>query len=280
MLRASVLVIGDEILGGFVRDTNSGWIAARLQSHGVELDRIVTVPDDLDAIDEALTTELARDRPRLVLTTGGVGSTPDDITYEAVAASLGRELVEAPDIAPWIARAVDWTASHGLEVDDVFVERMTRMARVPDGARTIARGGGFAPGIRVDVDGGIDDRRGATVVVLPGVPSQVRAIVSEAVEPQLLAGRGTEQAVVEITHGYPESLLNEVFASIAARHPGVKVGSYPDVPMLVRLRGPADEVASARRLLETFLDDLDARPAGVRIRHAWSQRFGGQDEAS
>lgn len=276
-LEASVIVIGDEILGGFVQDTNSGWLARRLQHHGVELSRIVTVPDDLAAIDEALQTELSRSRPRIVFTSGGIGSTPDDLTYQGVAESLGRELVVDPVLAHRIDGAVSWTQEHGLEVDDRFVDHMMQMARIPRGAARLRDTGSFAPGIRVDVDGGLDDPEGATVVVLPGVPSQFQGIVAEAVEPELLAGRGVETTATEITHGYPESVMNRCFDELAERWPDVKIGSYPGAPMLVRLRGRPGEVEDARRHVEEFLVDLDAGP-GVGVREAWARRFSPVEE--
>lgn len=271
-LEASVIVIGDEILGGFVQDTNSGWLARRLEHHGVELSRIVTIPDDLTAIDEALQTELSRSRPRIVFTSGGIGSTPDDLTYQGVAASLDRDLVVDPVLAHRIDGAVTWTQEHGLEVDDRFVDHMMQMARVPAGSERLRDTGSFAPGIRVDVDGGVDDPVGATVVVLPGVPSQFHRIVTEAVEPDLLAGRGVETTSVEITHGYPESVLNHCFDELAERWPDVRIGSYPGAPMVVRLRGPRDDVERAHRHVEDYLADLDEGP-GAGVREAWAQRF-------
>lgn len=273
MLEASIVVIGDEILGGFVQDTNSGWMAQRLQRHGVPLSRIVTVPDDLGAIDAALQAELARSRPRVVVTSGGIGSTPDDITYEAVAASLGRGLVEEPTMARRIGGALEWTREQGVDVTDGFAWHMMRMARVPDGARLL-RHGGWAPGIAVDVDGG-SDAGGATIVVLPGVPSQLRAIFSEAVEPELLADRNEPPEIREITHGFPESALNLCFARVLEEHPTVKLGSYPGVPMLVRLSGASVHVEAAAHLVTTFIRELEADPAGARLAAAWADRFGG-----
>lgn len=270
-------MIGDEILGGFVQDTNSGWLAQRLQHHGVELSRIVTVPDTLEAIDEALQRELARSRPRAVFTSGGIGSTPDDLTYEGVARSLGRDLVVDPVLAHRIDGAIAWTQEHGLDVDDDFVDHMMRMARIPDGAERLRDSGSFAPGIRVDVDGGITDPGGAAVVVLPGVPSQFHRIVTEAVEPDLLAGHGADVASAEVTHGYPESVLNRCFDQIAEGWPDVKIGSYPGAPMMVRLRGRPDAVEAAERHLEGYLADLDAGP-GRGVRQAWARRFGGSTE--
>jgi molybdenum cofactor synthesis domain-containing protein len=273
VLEASVVVIGDEILGGYVTDANSPWLADRLRTHGVPLTRVHVVPDELDAIDEVLQAELARTRPRLVLTTGGVGSTPDDITYEAVAASLGRDLVEDPVISARIDGALDWTQQQGLEVDEEFAWHLKRMARVPSGSRLLLHEAGWAPGVAVDIDGGME-REGLTVVVLPGVPHQLRSIVERTIEPQLLAGRNDVPAVVEIEHGLPESALNLTFAELLRQHPGVKLGSYPGDPMLVRLTGYEEDVAAAERLVRGRIEDLEASPAGARLRAAWARRQG------
>ncbi len=271
-LRASILVIGDELLGGFVKDTNSGFIAERLQRHAIPLDRVHVVPDETDAIDEALQAELGRARPRLVLTTGGIGSTPDDITFEAVAESLGRGLEEDPTIARLLQGAIVWTQSMGVSMDDEARHQFLRMARVPAGA-TMVPTDGWAPAVRVDVDGGIDDPGGATIVILPGVPSQTRTLVKTGLEPLLMAGRNAPWLVVEIEHGYPESLLNPTFLRLAAAHPDVKLGSYPGAPMLVRLQGVPEQVAAAEALVRGDLEVLDASEGGQRIAAAWRERL-------
>lgn len=273
MLEASILVIGDELLGGYVTDANSPWLARRLRAHGVPLTRVHVVPDDAAAIDEALTAELARSRPRVILTSGGIGSTPDDLTYEAVAASLGRDLVEDATIGERIDGALAWTRAQGLEVTDRYAWHLRRMARIPAGSRLLLRDQGWAPGVAVDVGGGAL-AGGATVVVLPGVPSEFRAIVAEVVEPQLLAGRNRPPTVVELDHPFPESALNLVFERVLAEHPEVKLGSYPGRRMLVRLSGPAPAVEAAAELVATEIAALEASPGGARLASAWSGRRG------
>jgi molybdopterin-biosynthesis enzyme MoeA-like protein len=271
MLEASIVVIGDEILGGFVQDTNSGWAATRFQAHGVPLTRIHTIPDRLDAIDEVLQHELRRSRPRVVVTSGGIGSTPDDLTYEGVAASLGRELVADPTLTGRIEAALEWTRQQGIDVTDAFAWHMMRMARIPEGAQLVPHGG-WAPGVRLDVDGGADDD-GVTVVVLPGVPSQFRAIFGEGVEPHLLAGRNEIPTVREITHGFPESALNLCFDRVGKDHPSVALGSYPGVPMMVRLSGPDEAVELAADQVSSYIRQLEADPAGARLAAAWADRL-------
>lgn len=274
LLHASIIVIGDEILGGFVRDTNSGWLASRLLHHGIRASRVHTVPDTFEAIDEAISTELERSRPRLIATSGGIGSTPDDITFEAVAATLGRDVEEHPVLARRVRRALDWTRDKGVTVDDEFAGHMLRMARIPAGGELLPGSRAFAPGIRIDLDGGIDDPAGATILVLPGVPSQFRAIVEDN-EDELLAGRAEPRRVIEVTHGFPESALNRCFARILDEHPEVDLGSYPGVPMMVRLIGPPAATEAAAEQVRGYIGELLDDPAGRRLADAWAARFGG-----
>jgi molybdenum cofactor synthesis domain-containing protein len=271
MLEASILVIGDEILGGFVQDTNSSLLAERLREHGVPLSRIHTVPDELAAVDECLQLELGRSRPRLILTTGGIGPTPDDVTFEAIAASLGVPLVEEPWIASRVEMAIGWQGEQGIDVTDEFRTHMMRMARIPEGGELVNREGGWVPGIRYDVDGGIDATEGATIMILPGLPSELRGITTDVIEP-LVEGRNPPFAVRELTHGFPESALNLCFASLMDRYPAVKVGSYPGVPMIVRLMGDPEAVDAAMVELRAFVSELEAGGAG-RLREAWTARF-------
>ncbi len=265
-----MIVVGDEILGGYVVDTNSPVAARMLRDEGVPLSRVHVVADDLADIDEALSAELARSRPRLILTSGGIGSTPDDLTYEAVAASLDRPLVEEPTIGERIDGALEWTRSQGLEVTEEFAWHLGRMARVPEGSHLLARDGGWAPGIAVDIDGGLD-AGGATVVVLPGVPSEFESLLRAAVVPALVAGRNARPYVRELTHPYPESALNLAFADVIARHPDVKLGSYPGEPMLVRLTGSEDAVEAAAERIQAAITALDESPAGTRLAAAWTR---------
>jgi molybdenum cofactor synthesis domain-containing protein len=271
-LRASIVVIGDEILGGYVQDTNSGWLAGRLQHLGVPLERVSTVPDDLAAIHEALEAELARLRPRLVLTSGGIGSTPDDLTMEAVATYLDRSLVVEPEIDRRISRALEWTAAQGVTLTHDHERAMRKMSLVPDGAYLLDGARGVAPGVAVDIDGGCEHDGGATLVILPGVPTELRRIASGSIEPLLLAGRGRPQHVEELTHPYPESVLNEVFNRLVAEFPDVHLGSYPGAECIVRLKGEPERVGAAMGLVREALAALGTDPGAQRLRAAWAER--------
>lgn len=278
-LEASMVVIGDEILGGYVTDANSPYLAERLQHHGVPLTRIHVVPDDAGDIDEALQAELARSRPRVIVTSGGIGSTPDDITFEAVAASLGRGLVEDPDIAARLQEIAAWTREQGMDAGEEFTWHLMRMARVPQGSRLLRHGDSWVPAVAVDVDGGPSDGLdggpapdAATVVILPGVPSEFRRLVSGVLEPTFLAGRNDVPTVVEVEHSLPESALNLTFSAMLERYPQVKLGSYPGRPMLVRLTGRSTEVAGAEAMVRRAIDALESSPGGANLAAAWAAR--------
>ncbi|WP_370323855.1 competence/damage-inducible protein A [Euzebya sp.] len=271
---ASIVVIGDEILGGFVHDTNSHWLAGRLQDLGIPLDRVQTVPDTLAAIDEALRLELARSRPRLIMTSGGIGSTPDDVTMAGVAATLGVGLEVDDDIDAAITRALEWTAAQGVAVTDAHERAMRRMAEVPAGAYLLAGARGVAPGVAVDVDGGLAGG-GATIVILPGIPGELRRIFDTGVAAELLTGLGSPQHVVELTHPYPESTLNPLFDRLVEEFDDVHLGSYPGNPCTVRLKGARPRVEAAADLVRDHLAALEGDPSSTRLREAWAARWTG-----
>lgn len=272
-IRVSIVVIGDEILGGFVADTNSGWLASRLQTLGFPLDRVSTVPDSFEAISEALETELGRARPRLILTSGGIGSTPDDLTFEAVARHLGTGLRIEPLIDERITAALAWTASQGVDVTPEHERSMRKMSLVPQTARVLLGSAGLLPGVAVDVDGGCGVDSGATIVVMPGVPTELRRIFDEGVVAQILLDKGVPQHVEELAHPYPESILNPVLDRLVVEFPDVHLGSYPGRECTVRVKGPRDRVQAAMELVRGYLDELAKDPGAAKLSAAWQARW-------
>lgn len=267
-MRASIVVIGDEILEGFVRDSNSGWLAERLRDHAITLDRVVVVPDEVDAIVEALGAELARPRPRLVFTSGGVGTTPDDRTMAAVAAFLDVDLVSEPALARMVDGIIARLTERGHRIDESQRAVLSKLARVPRGARSLAGPDGGPPGVCIDVDGGVEAEGGAAVIVLPGVPEQFRDLIGR-LESTLLAGRGVPRHVVELRHSYPESALTPTLEALEHQMPGVRIGSYPGAECLLRVQGRPDDVERAVAELERVIHGLDADPGMQRLSAAW-----------
>ena len=195
-----LITIGTELLLGFTIDTNSAFAGQALGEIGVRITRRTSVPDEPAAVREAVGEALAR--TGLVLTTGGLGPTKDDLSKNAVAELLGLPLEFRPEI--WEALTARW-ARMGRKIS----ERNRCQAEVPRGATVLPNPRGTAPGLWITAGRG-------EVVMLPGVPSEMRGLVREEVVPRLAArsgGRVVRSRVLRTT-GIPESALAERLAPV------------------------------------------------------------------
>lgn len=266
-LRAAVVVVGDEVLDGFVAEGNAAWLAPRLRESGIDLVRIVVVPDEIDVIAAELRTLLEM-RPSLIFTTGGVGGTWDDVTYEAVALATDRGLQVSAELHGPLEKIIGWYAENGYELDEDAVAGMMRIATVPAGGQVLKLGSWLAC-VQLDLNGGFHADSGATIVMLPGPPGHVQALVDRVVLPRILGGQRTELEVREVEHSYPETMLVGELARIRRRHPLAKAGSYPGDPMIIRFTGPRAEVEQATDELRAHLAVLHADPRTGFIRDGW-----------
>jgi molybdopterin-biosynthesis enzyme MoeA-like protein len=164
-------------------------------------------------------------------------------------------------------------ARQGWPLSEGHARSLHKMALVPNTAYLLPGASGVVPGVAIDVDAGSGAEGGATIVVLPGVPSELRRIMMEGVEPALLVGRGEPPHVVEIRHGYPESTLNPVLDRIVAEFPDVHLGSYPGALCVVRLKGAKEQVEEAAALVRHYLDQLDRDEGAARARERWRRRW-------
>lgn len=200
---AAILVIGDEILSGRTRDSNSGHIAHYLLQLGVETREIRVVPDVEDEIVAAL--DALRGRYTYVFTTGGIGPTHDDITADAVAKTFGVELIED-------ARAIKLLLER-IKPEDLNAARR-RMARIPVGAELVANSVSKAPGFWI-----------GNVIVMAGVPAVMQAML-DAVAPKLSRGAPLLSETVDAA-GKPEGAYAAGLATLAKKFPDLSIGSYP-----------------------------------------------------
>ncbi|MCB9663402.1 MAG: competence/damage-inducible protein A [Alphaproteobacteria bacterium] len=221
MSAASVVVIGNEILTGKFADENGPYFVRRFRTLGVDLVRLVVIRDVVDEIaDEVARCAQGADH---VFTTGGVGPTHDDRTFEGVAAAFDLPLRVDP-------RLVEIMEGFGMEATDANL----RMATVPEGAELVLHPTMPYPVIRV-----------RNVWVLPGVPQLVKQKF-EVIAPQLA---GEAVRCVRIYANDHESEVASLLAGAQAAHPAVEIGSYPrfhgrDHRLIVTLEA-RDEVALA-----------------------------------
>ncbi len=236
-MKASILAVGAELLGTDRLDTNSLALTEVLRRRGVELVSKAVVGDDVVEIAETLGG--LRERADLLLVTGGLGPTRDDLTREGVARLLGRSV--AVDEAVW------------SEIERGFRKLGRRIPRVNrkqaervDGAEMLPNRAGVAPGLRIEDPAPLP--RGTTYFLFPGVPRELKALVVDALDPWLAEraedGAGFDQVEVRVAC-LPESVVEERIAPVYERF-GDDMVSVLARPGEIRLRLRADGPTSGR----------------------------------
>ncbi len=232
---SSIVAIGDELVGGFTLDTNSHWMAERLRLLGYPVKRVTQIRDKPAEIVEQLHR-------------GGLGPTPDDRTFAALAGALGRELVIWEETRARIARRVQRMHEAGLLESPELTEGNLRMARIPDGpAHVFKNRRGMAPGV-------VYEEQGKRIFVLPGVPLEMKGIFTEELEPEFLAA-GSAATVREVRFTFAvEARFYPLMRELEEKYPDVSVGSYPNFEtkeLVIRILAAepkrADEVAEIVR---------------------------------
>jgi nicotinamide-nucleotide amidase len=213
ILVAELIAVGTELTVGETTDTNSGELARSLVAHGVVVGRMSQLPDELDVVVDGLRNALAR--ADLVVTTGGLGPTPDDLTREAVAAVCDERLVVDEGVLAWLREL--W-ARRTLP----FPETNVKQAWVIPSAASLPNGNGTAPGWWVDRPDG------RVIVTLPGPPRELRPMWADEVLPRLAArGVGTDSEVRTLRlHGIGESQVAERLGEAILRAANPVVATY------------------------------------------------------
>jgi molybdenum cofactor synthesis domain-containing protein len=219
---SSIVAIGDELVGGFTLDTNSHWMAERLRLLGYPVKRVTQIRDKPQEIVEQLHRELDDGEVTDVFVSGGLGPTPDDRTFAALATALGKELMIWEETRARIERRVHRMHSMGLLESPDVTEGNLRMARIPTGpAHVFKNRRGMAPGT-------IYEANGKRIFVLPGVPLEMKGIFTEELEPQFLTA-GSAATVRELRFTFAvEARFYPLMRELEEQFPDVSVGSYPN----------------------------------------------------
>jgi nicotinamide-nucleotide amidase len=221
-LKAEIITVGDEILIGQVVDTNSAYLASELNKLGISVIQITSVSDNRQSIIRAL--DNAAQHADLIITTGGLGPTSDDITKQTLAAYFHSRLTQHPKVLENIRSLL---AYRRVELNDLNIKQ----AELPDNCEVLHNSAGTAQGMWFKKDG-------RDFISLPGVPYEMKAIYHEEME-QRLKQRFDLPAihhVTVLTHGMPESemagLIHDWEESLPAN---IKLAYLPS-PGILRLR--------------------------------------------
>lgn len=238
LLTAELLSVGTELTVGDTRDTNAGELAGVLTARGVRVARLTALPDDLGAVTEAFRTGLAR--ADLVVSTGGLGPTPDDLTRESIAAACEESVTVDPELEAWLREL--W-ARRGIAFPALNLKQAWR---IPS-ADSLPNPNGTAPGWFVTrPDGRI-------VVALPGPPREMRPMWADHALPRLQA-RGLGAEVASRTYrlaGIGESQVAERLGEPLLRAANPQVATYARAEAVdVRVSATAEPTRSAEQVVE------------------------------
>jgi molybdenum cofactor synthesis domain-containing protein len=229
------VTVGNELVSGDTVNTNGSWLAGRLEELGFDVLMVVAIPDD-----EARVAALVRAQSEevdVVLVTGGLGGTPDDITREAIAAAFSVPQEEQAEVAERLRARFSGDPDY-----------VTRWAQLPAGSRPLEIDHGGAPGFVL-----------GNVYVFPGLPSEMKPMF-DTIAGELEGGRpiGSWRRTYRTT----ESRIVAVLEAAGEQHPDVRIGSYPSfgaegsaVEIVLKSSDP-EALAAARTWLEGELDRL------------------------
>lgn len=246
MVRVEVLAVGRELLIGRTVNTNGYWVGRRLARMGSMVARMAIVDDDLGEISSALNEILGRS-PDFVISMGGLGPTPDDMTLKGIARALGVGL-RLNERALEMIRERYTKLGRELEL----TPQRKKMAMLPERATPIRNEEGTAPGVRL--------KSGKTVIFcLPGVPREMKSMFRSSVEPEIRArvGKLYRKTVRLSIEGIYESALAPIIEEELSRYPSAYIKSHPkgvrrgvsrielDIVFVNEKRSEAEKLAAA-----------------------------------
>jgi molybdenum cofactor synthesis domain-containing protein len=213
-----ILCVGNELLSGITLNTNAHWIAIQVAGTGGTVSRVTVVRDDLGEISGAVKESLAR-RPDILVMTGGLGATYDDLTLEGVALALRKKIILDDRAVKMLKKSYSFRRLHY----ELTNERL-KMAKIPEGSTPIQNLVGSAPGVM--------EQAGATkIFCLQGVPSEMKAIFEKHVLPLIKEGVGTfvAQEVNYNVRAVTEAMIAPALLRIVGSYPrdGIYLKTHP-----------------------------------------------------
>lgn len=266
-INVEIVVVGSELLLGTVLDSNSHWVCKRMRGLGGQVNRVVTVRDDVLAISREIEAALGR-QCDLVFTLGGLGPTADDMTLIGVAQSSARELELNESALAFVQSRYAKFARDGSVDSAELTEARRKMAVLPKGAEPLDNNVGAAPGVLLRLG------TGQMVVSLPGVPEEMKDIFTNSLMPilQEVFGSGAYLEWTMISDCGDESLLSPILRKISRNYGDAYIKSRPerfgpDVRLQITLALRGDSREGVTKRLEEIRHTIEAslRERGISV---------------
>ncbi len=216
-----IICIGTELLVGKTLNTNAHWLAKRINSLGLNVRRIINVRDEIDEMSQVIQETLQR-KPLFLITCGGLGPTFDDKTLEGVAKALGCKTEVNKKALKMIEEKYRRYMEEGLTEKFELTPPRVKMARLPEGGKPLFNPVGTAPGVLIK-------HKDTTMIVLPGVPTEMMAIFEGSVVPLLKVAAGDKiffETSLDVK-GVMESDIAPLIDRVMHDNPYIYVKSHP-----------------------------------------------------
>ena len=240
--------IGTELLMGQIQDSNAFWMAQQISGLGGQIRRIVILDDDVEDMIRVFGDAITR-KTRVIITTGGLGPTPDDLTVETIARLKGVDVIVNKSLVQKFMR------DREIEKREDVKPGLLKMATSPAGSIVHANPAGVAPCVETVIDE-------TTIYNLPGPPREVQALFNQSIEGAIAEIYTANRIAIRVAVNLPESELGPILHDVMAAHPNTYLKAY--VALRERVEGgqrlPVDIVAreedldAANQLLERTLE--------------------------
>ena len=221
------LIIGNEILIGKTQDTNSNWLAKRITKLGHQITRITTIGDDLSVISSAL-KEILKRKPDIIITSGGLGPTFDDMTLKGVSMALDRELDLDQNAYDSIKKAYEAAFERGILKMEGMTPEREKMAYLPKGGIPLPNTVGTAPGVKLT-------ESKTTIFCLQGVPAELKSTFRNTILPYLSKKRGKFIEKGFIFEGIGESQMAPYVSKLEEKYPQLWIKTHPRIGLSVEV---------------------------------------------
>jgi len=245
-----ILIIGNEILIGKFQDTNSNWIVKRITKYGHYVKRITTIGDELDEISKVLRDILTRD-PDLIITSGGLGPTFDDMTLEGIAIGLKRKLELNEHAFNSIKNAYKHAYERGILKLEGMTKERKKMAYLPQGSIPLPNTVGTAPGVKIK-------EKNTTIFILPGVPAEMKSMFRNVITPILKEKKGKFIEKGFLFSGIGESQIAPYTSELEKKYPQLWIKTHPKIGLsvLVEVSITAFNIENGEELIDKTLSEI------------------------
>jgi len=249
-MEIELLMIGNEILIGKTQDTNSNWMTKRITKYGHKVKRITTIGDELETISDTLRDILKRE-PTIIITSGGIGPTFDDMTLQGIANGLNRKLELSKHAYNSIKKAYERAHKKGLLQLEGMTKEREKMAYLPQDSIPLPNTVGTAPGVKIEVGK-------TTIFILPGVPAEMKAMFRNIITPVLKKEKGKFIEKGFLFSGIGESQIAAYTNELEKKYPQLWIKTHPRIGLSVEVEVSitAFNIENGEKLIDKALDEI------------------------